>query len=242
MLELKDIEIKYGAAVAVHRVDLTVNAGEFVALIGSNGAGKTTILKAISGLLQPARGEIRFNGERLNGKAPHLITRAGIAHVPEGRQVFPDLTVLENLEMGGFLFRRQRVVFHQQLDMVMSLFPRLADRRTQLAGTLSGGEQQMLAVGRALMSKPQLILLDEPSLGLAPRLVQEMFDFLARLHRETKMALLLVEQLAELALTLVERAYVIENGRISLEGTGKALQEDARIQQIYLGIAGPSKE
>jgi len=236
MLELKDVEIKYGAVTAVHGVNLSVRAGEFVALIGSNGAGKTTILKTISGLLQPSRGEITLNGQRISGQTPNRITRAGIAHVPEGRQVFPDLTVLENLEMGGFMFRNQRAVFHQQLEMVMDLFPRLAQRRAQLGGTLSGGEQQMLAVGRALMSKPKLILLDEPSLGLAPRLVQEMFEFLARLHRETQLALLLVEQLAELALTLAERGYVIENGRISLEGTSESLQEDARIQQIYLGM------
>lgn len=236
MLELKNVEIKYGSVAAVHSVSLTVNAGEFVALIGSNGAGKTTILKAISGLLQPSRGEITLNGERISGKAANLITRAGIAHVPEGRQVFPDLTVLENLEMGGFVFRNQHAMFHQQLEMVLDLFPRLAERRAQLGGTLSGGEQQMLAVGRALMSKPKLILLDEPSLGLAPRLVQEMFEFLARLHRETQMALLLVEQLAELALTLAERGYVIENGRISLEGTSESLQDDTRIQQIYLGM------
>jgi branched-chain amino acid transport system ATP-binding protein len=237
MLELKNVEVKYGSVTAVHSVNLTVNAGEFVALIGSNGAGKTTLLKTISGLIQPSRGEITLNGQRINGQVPNRITRAGIAHVPEGRQVFPDLTVLENLEMGGFVFRNQRAVFQQQLEMVMDLFPRLAQRRAQLGGTLSGGEQQMLAVGRALMSKPRLILLDEPSLGLAPRLVQEMFEFLARLHRETQMALLLVEQLAELALMLAERGYVIENGRIILEGTGESLREDTRIQQIYLGMA-----
>ncbi len=237
MLELNRVEIRYGSVVAVHDVSLKVGAGEFVALIGNNGAGKTTILKTISGLLQPSRGQIMLDGERISGKAPNAITRAGIAHVPEGRQIFPDLTVLENLEMGGFVFRQQRAIFHQQLDMVMALFPRLAERRGQLGGTLSGGEQQMLAVGRALMSKPRLILLDEPSLGLAPMLVQEMFGFLARLHRETQVALLLVEQLAELALNLAERGYVIENGRISLEGPSESLRNDARIQQIYLGMS-----
>lgn len=237
MLELNRVEIRYGSVVAVHDVSLKVGAGEFVALIGNNGAGKTTILKTISGLLQPSRGQIMLDGERISGKAPNAITRAGIAHVPEGRQIFPDLTVLENLEMGGFVFRQRRAVFHQQLDMVMALFPRLAERRGQLGGTLSGGEQQMLAVGRALMSKPRLILLDEPSLGLAPMLVQEMFGFLARLHRETQVALLLVEQLAELALNLAERGYVIENGRISLEGPSESLRNDARIQQIYLGMS-----
>lgn len=237
MLELNQVAVKYGAVTAVHNISLTAAEGEFVALIGGNGAGKTTVLRTISGLLKPAKGTISFNGQVLNGLAPHRITRLGIAHVPEGRRVFPDLSVQENLDMGGFIWRNDRAQFGAQMELVLSLFPKLAARRAQKAGTLSGGEQQMLAVGRAMMSRPTVLLLDEPSLGLAPMLVQEMFDFMAKLHRETKLTIILVEQLAELALESAERGYVLENGRVALSGTSQALLDDPRIQQIYLGAS-----
>jgi branched-chain amino acid transport system ATP-binding protein len=235
MLNLTELHVGYGGAFAVRDVSLTVQPGEFVALIGSNGAGKTTILKAISGLLKPASGSIVMEQKRIDGLPAHRVARLGIAHVPEGRRVFPDLTVRENLEMGGFIWRNEHARFNETMTMVLDLFPKLAQRRNQLAGTLSGGEQQMLAVGRALMTRPRLLLLDEPSLGLAPKLVAEMFEFLARLHQETKLAILLVEQLAVLTLELAERGYVLEHGHIVLEGPCAALRNNSRIQQIYLG-------
>ena len=235
MLELSKTQVKYGAVTAVYDVSLKVGPGEFVALIGSNGAGKSTVLRAISGLCKCASGSVRFEGKDLSNAAPHRITRAGIAHVPEGRQVFPDLSVQENLEMGGFIWRNDKAIFNEQLDLVLSLFPKLETRKSQKAGTLSGGEQQMLAVGRAMMAKPKVLLLDEPSLGLAPLLVQEMFAFIDELHQQTGLAILLVEQLADLALSHAARGYVLENGRTVLEGESRALKDDPQIRQIYLG-------
>lgn len=235
MLEIESVYAGYGAVVAVRDVSLRIDKGEFVALIGSNGAGKTTVLRTISGLIRPSQGRICFEGHRIDGLAPHHITRAGIAHVPEGRRVFPDLSVAENLEMGGFIWRRDPAKFREALEMVYSVFPKLAQRRAQAAGTLSGGEQQMLAIGRALMARPRLLLLDEPSLGLAPKLVLEMFEFLARLHRDTGLTILLVEQLAALTLEYTQRGYVLEQGEIRLAGSSAALRDNPRVQQIYLG-------
>ncbi len=235
MLEIESVCAGYGAVVAVRDVSLRIDKGEFIALIGSNGAGKTTILRTISGLIRPFQGRIRFEGQRIDGLAPHRITCAGIAHVPEGRRVFPDLSVAENLEMGGFIWRRDPAKFRAALEMVYSVFPKLAQRRAQAAGTLSGGEQQMLAIGRALMARPRLLLLDEPSLGLAPKLVLEMFEFLARLHRDTGLTILLVEQLAALTLEYTQRGYVLEQGEIRLAGRSADLRDNPRVQQIYLG-------
>ncbi|MEQ8677636.1 MAG: ABC transporter ATP-binding protein [Aggregatilineales bacterium] len=237
MLELSNITIKYGAVTAVHDVSLKITEGEFVALIGSNGAGKTTILRAISGLQRVAAGRVLFEGQPIENIAAHRVTKLGIAHVPEGRQVFPDLTVMENLEMGGFIWRNHPTKFNEQRDLVLSLFPKLAERSKQKGGTLSGGEQQMLAVGRAMMARPKVLLLDEPSLGLAPLLVHEMFTFITKLHQETGLTILLVEQLAEMALGLAQKGYVLENGRIVLEGESASLKNDPRIQQIYLGTS-----
>ncbi|ABU59548.1 MULTISPECIES: ABC transporter ATP-binding protein [Roseiflexus] len=235
MLELEMVSAGYGAVVAVRDITLHINRGEFVTLIGSNGAGKSTILRTISGLIKPRQGTIRFEGKRIDGLAPHSIVRAGIAHVPEGRHVFPDLSVAENLEMGGFIWRREPAQFREALDLVYSMFPKLAQRRAQMAGTLSGGEQQMLAVGRALMSRPRLLLLDEPSLGLAPKIVLEMFNLFAHLHRTTGLTILLVEQLAALTLEYTQRGYVLERGEIKLSDSSAALRSNPRVQQIYLG-------
>ena len=218
-LELTHTRVDYGAVTAVRDVSLRV--GEFVALIGSNGAGKTTVLRAISGLCKLSNGGVTFEGKMIANRAPHRITGAGIAPVPEGRQVFLDLTVRENLEMGGFIWRDKKSIFNEQLGL--GLFPKLEARKTQRAGTLSGGEQQMLAVGRAMMARPKLLLLDEPSLGLAPLLVKEMFAFIDELHQKTGLAILLVEQLADVALRHAARGYVLENGRTVLEGESEAL-------------------
>ncbi|MFQ3680650.1 ABC transporter ATP-binding protein [Roseiflexus sp.] len=235
MLELEMISAGYGTVMAVRDISLSIKKGEFVALIGSNGAGKSTILRTISGLIRPRQGSIRFDGKRIDGMAPHQIVRAGIAHVPEGRQVFPDLSVAENLEMGGFIWRREPAKFREALDLVYSVFPKLAQRRTQMAGTLSGGEQQMLAIGRALMTRPRLLLLDEPSLGLAPKVVLEMFNLFARLHQTTGLTILLVEQLAALTLEYTQRGYVLERGEIKLADSSVVLRSNPRVQQIYLG-------
>jgi len=238
MLEVADLSVRYGGVMALQGVSLRVADGQIGVLIGVNGAGKTTLLRTISGIVRPVRGEIRLGTVRLNGLPPHAITRLGIAHVPEGRHVFSDLSVADNLAMGGFLWRHKALVFRQTLETVYELFPRLAQRRHQPAGTLSGGEQQMLAVGRALMSRPKVLLLDEPSMGLAPRLVWMMFDFLRDLHARTGLTILLVEQLANLALELADNAYVLERGQIVLEGTGAELRRSPKVQAVYLGAAG----
>ena len=237
MLELTHTRVDYGAVTAVRDVSLRVGEGEFVALIGSNGAGKTTVLRAISGLCRCSSGSVTFEGKSIANTPPHRITGAGIAHVPEGRQVFPDLTVQENLEMGGFIWRNKKDTFNEQLGLVLGLFPKLEARKTQKAGTLSGGEQQMLAVGRAMMAKPKMLLLDEPSLGLAPLLVKEMFAFIDELHQKTGLAILLVEQLADVALKHAARGYVLENGRVVLEGESETLRNDPQIRRIYLGAS-----
>jgi len=234
LLEVEGIDVFYGELQALWGVSLKVDEGEFVALIGPNGAGKTTTLKAISGLLKPAKGQIVFDGKDITGLPPHTIAAMGIAHVPEGRQIFPGLTVLENLKIGAYV-RRAREKFEESLEFVFSLFPRLKERRNQIAGTLSGGERQMLAIARGLMSRPKLLMLDEPSLGLAPKLVLEVMDTLKRLHGEG-LTILLVEQNVKYALELADRAYVLETGRVVMEGPGRELLEDPRIKSAYLGI------
>lgn len=235
MLEVNNITVKYGAVTALKDINVTINDGEFVSLIGANGAGKTTFLKSISGLLKTSEGTIEFNGKKINGMAAHKITAEGIAMCPEGRIVFPNLTVSENLDMGGFLFRKNQQVFKETKEMVYELFPKLAERKNQRAGTFSGGEQQMLAIGRAMMSRPKLLMLDEPSLGLSPKFVNEVFQFVYDLHRNANLTVLLVEQLAVLALQMSDRAYVIDEGHIVMSGTGSDLREDPKVQEVYMG-------
>ena len=232
-LRIEDLEVAYGDMVAVRHVSLTVEPGELVALIGANGSGKTTTLRAVSGLLRPRRGRIEFDGRRIDGLSPAAIVARGIAHVPEGRQLFPTMTVEENLLLGAQT-REARAARGRTLDQVFALFPRLAERRRQLAGSLSGGEQQMCAIGRALMARPRLLMLDEPSLGLAPVVVGTIFDNLGRINRDGT-TVLLVEQNVLRALRLSHRAYVLENGAIALEGPQERLLADERIKRAYLG-------
>ena len=231
LLRLSSIEAGYRDLVAVHDVSLDVRVGEAVALIGGNGAGKTTTLRAISGLLPLRRGRIELEGERIDGRASSEVVARGIAHVPEGRHLFPTMSVRENLELGA----RDRAGRAAGLDGVFTLFPRLRERQRQLAGTLSGGEQQMCAIGRGLMARPRLLLLDEPSLGLAPVMVKLIFEVLSTINTSGT-AILLVEQNVARALTLAHRAYVIENGRVVLEGPRAALQQSAHVKQAYLGL------
>jgi len=238
MLVLENVVVHYGAVEALHGISLTVPEGQVVGVIGSNGAGKTTTLRAISGLLRPTSGRVLFEGEQIARRAAHDITRLGVAHVPEGRHVFPDQSVYDNLLLGAFSRRAEkRDALQHDLEDVFALFPRLRERRTQLAGTLSGGEQQMLAIGRALMLRPKLILLDEPSMGLAPIVIDEVFRRLAQL-KGRGMTMLLVEQLAYRALALSDYAYVLEHGRIELSGPAAELRDDPRVRAAYLGEAG----
>ena len=233
LLRLDGLEAGYGDLVAVRDVSLEVHPGELVALIGSNGAGKTTTLRAISGLIRPRRGVVELDGARIDGLSSWVIVARGIAHVPEGRQLFPSMTVRENLELGARTAesRRHRP---ETLDQVYALFPRLAERATQLAGTLSGGEQQMTAIGRALMARPRLLMLDEPSLGLAPVVVSAIFENLVVINRAGT-TVLLVEQNVLRALRLCARAYVLENGTVALAGTREALLADEGVKRAYLG-------
>ena len=231
LLRLTEVEAGYRDLVAVRDVSLEVRAGEAVALIGANGAGKTTTLRAISGLLPLRRGRIDLDGERIDGRAPSQVVARGIAHVPEGRHLFPTMSVRENLELGA----RDRAGRAAGLEGVFTLFPRLRERERQLAGTLSGGEQQMCAIGRGLMARPRLLLLDEPSLGLAPVMVKLIFEVLATINASGT-AILLVEQNVPRALALAHRAYVVENGRIVLEGPRATLQQSAHVKQAYLGL------
>ena len=232
MLELKGISTHYGAICAVNNVSLHVNQGEIVSLIGSNGAGKTSLLMTLCGNPRATSGSIRYMGEELVGMDTPEIMRKSIAIVPEGRRVFARLTVEENLAMGGFF--GSKADNQAQLDKVLHLFPRLKERYDQRAGTMSGGEQQMLAIGRALMSKPRLLLLDEPSLGLAPIIIQQIFDIIEQLRRDG-VTVFLVEQNANQALKVADRAYVLENGRVVLQGTGEALLTDPKVRDAYLG-------
>jgi branched-chain amino acid transport system ATP-binding protein len=231
MLEIRELRVSYGKIAALKGISLSVAAGEIVALLGSNGAGKTTALKTVSGLLAPLSGEIRLAGEPLRGLPPHRIVRKGISHVPEGRHVFNRLTVHENLEMGAYVRSGGAAA---DLDRVFALFPRLRERRRQRAGTLSGGEQQMLAIGRALMANPRLLLLDEPSMGLAPRLVEQIFETVQSINRQGT-TVLLVEQNATLALEVATRAYVLETGTIVLSGPAAELVRNEDVRRAYLG-------
>jgi len=233
VLEVKSLDVAYGGIQAVRGASLTVGENEMVALVGANGAGKTSTLKAIARMHDSAGGDIRFNGESIVRIAPHALIRAGIALVPEGRGVFPRLTVAENLAMGAFI-RDDKAAIAQDLDHVYAHFPRLKERAGQLAGTLSGGEQQMLAIGRALMSRPKLLLLDEPSMGLAPLMVQKIFEVITAVAREG-MTILLVEQNAKLALEVSQRAYVMESGEITHSGPSAELLADPRVRAAYLG-------
>ncbi len=233
ILELNDIHSYYGHIHALKGISLTVEKGEIVTLIGANGAGKTTTLKTISGLLHPRQGTITLAGERIDGMAPHLIVTKGIGQSPEGRQIFPRLTVMENLEMGAYA-RSDRDGIKKDLEWVFRLFPRLAERRNQTGGTLSGGEQQMLAMGRALMTHPSVLLLDEPSMGLAPVLVETIFGIIHQLNQEGT-TILLIEQNAAKALSVAHRGYVIETGRIILQDNAKNLQKNDLVRKAYLG-------
>jgi branched-chain amino acid transport system ATP-binding protein len=233
MLELQNVDVYYGNIQALKSVDLRVEEGELVTIVGSNGAGKTTSLMAISGVVWPKHGKILFEGEDVTGMAPHKLVARGIAHCPEGRLIFGKLSVYENLLMGSYQ-RRDRKEIHQDIERVYDLFPRLDERRRQMAGTLSGGEQQMLAIGRALMSAPRLLMLDEPSLGLAPLLVDRIFEVIEELHRQG-VTILLVEQNAYQALRVADRAYVLETGSIRVSGPASELIDNPEIQAAYLG-------
>jgi branched-chain amino acid transport system ATP-binding protein len=233
VLTVEGLECRYGKVAAVRDLSLEVRKGELVSLIGANGAGKTTTLKAISGVLAPSAGRIVFEGEDVTRAPARRVLELGIAHCPEGRRVFPYMTVRENLEMGCYL-RRDRAGIEADLDRLYERFPILHERRTQAAGTLSGGEQQMLAISRALMSRPQLVMFDEPSLGLAPNFVERTFDIIQQIRAEG-VTVVMVEQNALAALELSDRSYVLEQGRVSLTGTGRALLDDPHVKQAYLG-------
>ncbi len=231
LLDVVDIEVRYGAIAAIKGISFTVGKGEIVALLGANGAGKTTTQKTVSGMMRPARGSISLAGKRIDGIPAHDLIRLGICHVPEGRHVFPRMTVAENLEMGAFRFK---TVDRAEIERVLEMFPRLRERFKQQAGTLSGGEQQMLAIGRALMGKPELLLLDEPSMGLAPLVVAQIFEIIREIN-QLGVTVLLVEQNAAQALNLANRGYVLETGEIVLQGTGRELLADDRVRAAYLG-------
>ncbi len=233
MLEIKDIHVYYGAIHAIKGVSLTVRQGEIVTLIGSNGAGKSTTLRTISGLLKPKEGDILFEGESIAGRPAQAIVKAGVSQVPEGRRIFANMTVMENLELGAYS-RTDADGIEADMNMVFERFPRLLERKEQAAGTLSGGEQQMLAMGRALMSRPRLLLLDEPSMGLAPLLIREIFNIIADINK-TGTTVLLVEQNANMALSIAHRAYVLETGRIALSGDAKELAASEEVRKAYLG-------
>ena len=233
MLKIENLEVSYGMIKAIKGISFEVSQGEIIALIGANGAGKTTILHTVTGLVPAKAGKIMFDGHDLLKTPAHKIVGMGIAHVPEGRRIFGELTVYENLIMGAFT-RKDKNEIKETLEMVYTRFPRLKERKNQIAGTLSGGEQQMLAMGRALMSKPKLLMLDEPSMGLAPILVQQIFDIIKELH-EAGTTILLVEQNAEMALRIADRAYVLESGRITLSGTGAELAQSDSVKKAYLG-------
>jgi branched-chain amino acid transport system ATP-binding protein len=233
LLEIRGLKVAYGGIEAVRGIDLHVAEGELVALIGANGAGKTTTLKAIAGMLRPAAGTLRYNGDDVTGLPSHVLIRRGIALVPEGRGVFARLTVEENLAMGAYI-REDRPAVRADTERVFDLFPRLRERRAQVAGTLSGGEQQMLAIGRAMMSRPRLLLLDEPSMGLAPLMVQKIFEVIRSIAAQG-VTILLVEQNALLALEAAARGYVMESGALTLQNTGAALLASPQVRQAYLG-------
>ena len=235
MLTLKQMDVYYGNIQALWQVSLSVKEGEVIAIVGSNGAGKSTILRTISGLIKPKKGSIEFDSKRIDPLSPDEIVRLGISMVPEGRELFPRMSVLENLELGAAYIERAYSQTDDSLNWVHSLFPILQERSSQLAGTLSGGEQQMLAIGRALMSRPKILMLDEPSLGLAPLLVAEVFKTTAKVSQEG-VTILLVEQNVRQSLKMAHRAYVLENGRIVMEGMGKDLMTNKHVKEAYLGL------
>jgi branched-chain amino acid transport system ATP-binding protein len=234
MLEIKNLFVNYGVITALQGVSLNVEPGRIVTLIGANGAGKTTLLRAISGLLKTRAGEILYQGRNIANLPPHQIVRMGISQSPEGRMVFANLTVMENLMMGAYL-QRDKQEIRKGLDYIFEIFPRLKERQAQIAGTLSGGEQQMLAIGRALMSSPKCLMLDEPSLGLAPLLVKTIFEKIVEINRQQGLTILLVEQNANLALDISHYGYVLETGRITLADESKALRQNAQVRSAYLG-------
>ncbi len=232
MLELLNVNVYYGAIYALKNINIKIEEGEIVTLIGANGAGKSTTLKAISGMEKPRSGEIKLNGEKIHSLNAPNIVKLGISHVPEGRRVFSKMSVMENLEMGAYT-RNDKENIKKDFDKIFSLFPRLLERKDQMAGTLSGGEQQMLAIGRALMSKPKLLLLDEPSMGLAPIIVKEIFSIIRDINKDGT-TILLVEQNANMALNAADRAYIIRNGEIEMEGNAKKMVTDERVKRAYL--------
>jgi branched-chain amino acid transport system ATP-binding protein len=234
MLEVRDLHVYYGEIHALKGISFTVRQGEIVTLLGNNGAGKTTTLRTLSGLLAARGGDVQLEGTSLLGIAPHDVVRKGITHVPEGRRIFNRLTVVENLEMGAYT--RGDADIDQDMEHVFTVFPRLKERRAQVAGTLSGGEQQMLAIGRALMARPRLLLLDEPSMGLAPVLVEQIFETVLTINRQG-VTILLVEQNAAMALSIAERGYVLETGRLALEGRARELADNPEVRRAYLGEA-----
>ena len=234
VLEVRDLVVCYGVISALQGISLSIRQGDIVTLIGANGAGKTTVLRTISGLLRPKSGAVTFQGENITRCPPHKIVARGLSQVPEGRMVFANLSVLENLELGAFL-RKDRAAIHTDLDLVYSLFPRLKERKKQIAGTLSGGEQQMLAIGRALMSKPSFLMLDEPSLGIAPLLVKTIFEKIVEINRQQGITILLVEQNANLALEISHYGYVLETGRITLQDQSPSLRANPEVRKAYLG-------
>jgi branched-chain amino acid transport system ATP-binding protein len=234
ILELKDVHTFYGSIHALKGISIEVREGEIVTLIGANGAGKSTTLRSINGLNQPRRGTIHFQGREITNVPPHKIVKMGIAQSPEGRRLFPRMSVYENLQMGAFQRARSDKDLHSDLDRVYTLFPRLAERKSQMAGTLSGGEQQMVAIGRALMARPKLLMLDEPSMGLAPIFVERIFDIVREIN-EQGTPILLVEQNAMMALDVAQRGYVLETGRVALADDAKALRENEQVRKTYLG-------
>ena len=235
MLQLNNIDVAYGDTQVLIDVSLDIQQGELEAVIGANGAGKTTLLRTISGVLKPQSGSIRFGDKVISDQPPNRTVADGVIHVPEGRLLFPDMSVRENLHMGAFLTKDKEVI-NERLDSVFSMFPRLKERTSQMAGTLSGGEQQMLAVGRGLMAGPTLLMLDEPSLGLAPKLVQQIFDLAQQINQEMGVTVLLVEQNVRMSCEISSRAFVLENGRVVLKGPGADMLENEHVRRAYLGL------
>jgi branched-chain amino acid transport system ATP-binding protein len=234
MLEIRELEVSYGSIAALHKISLTVEKGKIITLVGSNGAGKSTTLRAISGLIRVRSGKIQFENEDITNRAPHRIVGLGLTHVPEGRMIFSNLTVLENLQMGAYR-RKDKLEIKNDFEYVFSIFPRLKERGKQVAGTLSGGEQQMLAIGRALMAKPRFLMLDEPSLGIAPILVKSIFEKIVEINAQLGITILLVEQNANLALEISDYGYVLETGRIILEDVSDKLKSNTQVREAYLG-------
>ena len=235
ILEVKNIEVSYGPVNVAKGISFEINEGSIVTILGANGAGKTTILRTISGLIEPEKGSVEFEGQTIHGLEPEEIVKMGISHVPEGREVFPDLSVYKNLMMGAFT-RNDSQGIAEDLERIFTYFPILKERKNQLAFTLSGGQQQMLVIGRALMSKPRLLLLDEPSLGLAPLLIKEIFEIITRINQKEKTTILLVEQNARMALSVAQHGYILEVGRMVMDDTTERLQANEDVQEFYLGM------